>query len=196
MDVPLEIAFVNMDPSEFIEARVREKVDKLEKRFPRLVSCRVAVELPHRRHQKGNLYHVRIDMSVPGKELVVSRAPGDDMRHRDVYVAIEDAFQIADRQLSEFADQIRGDVKEHVGPLQGKIIRLFPTQDYGFIATTDGREIYFHRNSVVDGDFDDLERDQAVELVVANGESPIGPQASTVRAIRPMQYDPQPSKLP
>ncbi len=196
MDVPLEIAFVNMDPSEFVESRIREKVAKLEKRFAHLISCRVAVEMPHRRHQKGNLYHVRIEMGVPGKELVVSRAPGDITRHKDAFVAIEDAFEAADRQLADFAEQIRGDVKQHAEPLQGRIIGLFPAQDYGFIGTHDGREIYFHRNSVVDGDFDDLERDQPVELVVAHGESPIGPQASTVRPIGPLRYDPQRPKVP
>ncbi len=195
MQVPLEIAFVNMDPSEFVEARVRTKAAKLEKRFPRLISCRIAIEVPHRtQHHKGSQYHVRIEMSVPGKDLVISKAPGDIGRHRDVYVAIEDAFDAAERQLSEYAEQMRGDVKIHAGPLQGRILRLFPEQDYGFIATHDGREIYFHRNSVVDADFDDLEPEQTVELVVADGESPIGPQASTVRPIGEFQYSPMPQK--
>lgn len=195
MQVPLEIAFVNMDPSEFVESRIRDKVAKLEKRFPRLISCRVAVEVPHRTpHHKGSQFNVRIDMSVPRKDLVISRAPGDIGRHRDVYLAIEDAFDAAERQLSGYAEQARGDVKVHTAALQGRVLRLFPEQDYGFIGTHDGREIYFHRNSVVDGGFDDLAPEQTVELVIAEGESPMGPQATTVRRIGEFQYNPMPQK--
>ena len=87
---------------------------------------------------------------------------------------------------------MHGDVKAHAAPLQGRILRLFT--GHGFIATTDQREIYFHRNSVVDGDFEDLEEGQTVELVLVHGESPMGPQASTVRPIRRMQYVEEPRK--
>ncbi len=190
MQVPLEIAFVNLESSEFIEARIREKVAKLEKIFPRLISCRVAVELPHQRHQKGNIYHIRIEMSVPRNTLVISRAPGDVRAHHDAYVAIEDTFSAAERKLKEYVRQLQGDVKEHPASLQGRVLRLFSAQDYGFVATNDGREVYFHRNSVVDADFDDLAEGQPVELVLIHGESPMGPQATTVRPIRPMQYVP------
>lgn len=194
MQVPLEIAFVNMDSSESVETRLREKVGRLEKRFPPLVSCRVAVEMPHHRHQTGNLYHVRIEMGVPGKELVISRAPGDINTHHDVYVAIDDAFQAAERQLAEHGRKARGDVKEHAGPLQGRIVRLFREQGHGFVATTDGREIYFHENSVVDAQFSDVEEGQTVEVVLVHGESPMGPQATTVRPIGGMRFDPSPPK--
>jgi hypothetical protein len=52
------------------------------------------------------------------------------------------------------------------------------------------RLIYFHRNSVVDGSFDTLQPRDAVKLVVQTKESDIGPQASTVRRISAMAYDP------
>jgi cold shock CspA family protein len=194
MDVPLEIAFVDMDSSEFVENRIRERVARLETRNLRLVSCRVAIEIPHQSHRKGNLYHVRIEMGVPGKELVISRAPGDINAHNDVYVAIDDAFEAAERLLAEDGRKAKGDVKLHEGGLQGRVTRLFGEQGHGFIATTDGREIYFHRNSVVDGDFSDLEEGQTVELVLVHGESPMGPQATMVRPIGGMRFDPAPPK--
>ncbi len=194
MQVPLELAFVNMEPSEFVEARIRERVARLEKHFPRLISCRVAVEMPHHRHQKGNLYHIRIEMGVPQKDLVISRAPGDVAAHFDPYVAINDAFSAAERKLEEYSRVLQGDVKEQSGQLQGRILRMFSDQGYGFIETVDHREIYFHRNSVVDADFDDLEAGQTVELVLVHGESPMGLQATTVRPIRPMQFVPEPGK--
>jgi ribosomal subunit interface protein len=188
MDIPLEINFQNIDPSEFVEARIRERVNKLHRYYDRINSCRVAVRLPHKQHQKGNIFHVRIEVRVPGAELVVSRAPGDINAHQDVYVAIRDAFDAADRQLEEFSRKQRGEVKRHEVPLQGKVLRTFA--DHGFIGTNDGREIYFHRNSVVEGRFEDIEEGATVELAMIHGESPIGPQATTVRPIRPTQYIP------
>lgn len=190
MQVPLEITFHNMDSSDFLEAKVRERVDKLE-RFAggRLIRCAVAVEAPHKSHHRQNIYHVRIEMSVPGKELVVSRDPGDIDAHRDVYVAIRDAFDAAERQLAEDARMARHDVKTHAPPmLQGRIVRLFT--EHGFVATTDGREIYFHRNAVVDAPFEKLVEDEAVELAIVHGESPAGPQATTVRPIKEMKLRP------
>jgi ribosomal subunit interface protein len=196
MEVPLEIAFVNMEPSEFVEQRVREKVARLERFSTRMTSCRVAVEVPHRQHAKGNLYHVRIEMRVPGKELVISRAPGDIGAHTDVYVAIQDAFEAAERQLRQDAEKRQDAVKAPAasGALQGRITRLFPGPGHGFIATTDGREIFFHRNAVFDADFDALEEGQTVELVLIHGESPMGPQATTVRPVGAMQFVDQPPK--
>lgn len=191
MEVPLEIAFLNMDASEALERKVRERVARLDKRYGFITSCRVAVEVPHRspvKHAKG--YHVRVEVRVPDNDLVISRDPGDDRAHFDPYVAVRDAFDAMERKVEEFSRKIRHDVKAREVPPQGRILRLFP--DYGFIATTDGREIYFHRNAVVDAAFEALEADMPVELSIAEGESPIGPQASTVRPIRPMEFVPDP----
>ncbi|NWG47285.1 MAG: HPF/RaiA family ribosome-associated protein [Alphaproteobacteria bacterium] len=182
MDTPLEIAFHNMDSSSALEARVRERADKLHRFFRHINSCRVVVEVPHRSpSQASRAYHVRIEVRVPDRELVVSRDPGSAEAHLDSYLAVRDAFDAMERQLEHHSQKVRGDVKTLAGPLQGRVLRLF--SDYGFIATTDGREIYFHKNAVVDPRFEDLSPDTPVELAVAEAESPAGPQASTVRAI-------------
>ncbi len=103
MEIPLQISFKNMEGSEAIEARIHEKAAKLEQYFGRLTSCRVVVEAPHRHHHKGKIYHVRIDIGVPGHpDLVVSREPEENHAHEDVYVAIRDAFSKAQRQLQDF----------------------------------------------------------------------------------------------
>lgn len=183
MESPLEISFRNMDSSPAVEARIREKVAKLEQFFDRIVTCRVVVEAEHRRHHKGNLYNVRIAIGVPGDEIVVNRNGPKNHAHEDVYVALRDAFNAAGRQLEDHARKVRGDVKTHEEPLTGKVLRLFPEQDYGFVQTSDGREVYFHRHSVVDGNFDDLEPGSQVRLVLAYDESAEGPQASTVKPL-------------
>ncbi len=183
MQLPLQVTFRNMDPSDAVEARVREKAAKLERFIDRIVSCRVMIEAPHRRGHKGKLYHVRIDMAVPGGEIVVNKEKPEHHAHEDVYVAVRDAFDAAARQLEDHARRRRGDVKVHEAPLHGKVARLFPAEDYGFIAAADGSEVYFHRNSVVEGSFGDLKEGSEVRFVVAEAEGEKGPQASTVRPI-------------
>ncbi|MGH6866650.1 MAG: HPF/RaiA family ribosome-associated protein [Methyloceanibacter sp.] len=116
MQIPLEISFRNMDPSPAVEARIRKKAEKLERFHDRIIGCSVVVEAPHRHHHKGKLYSVRIDISVPGRELVVDRAKPADHAHEDVYVALRDAFEAATRQLEEHSRRIRGDVKTHAAP--------------------------------------------------------------------------------
>ncbi|MBE3109054.1 MAG: ribosome-associated translation inhibitor RaiA [Acidobacteria bacterium] len=113
MQAPLNISFRNMDPSEAIETRVREKAEKLERLYDRIISCEVVVEAPHRNHQKGKLYDVRINLSVPGDDINVGRTGPQNHAHEDVYVAIRDAFAAANRQLEDHVRKMRGDVKTH-----------------------------------------------------------------------------------
>ncbi len=188
MQVPLEITFHELDRSEAVEARVRERVQRLERFHKGITSVHVGIEKPHRHHVHGNLYHVRVEARVPGTELVVSRDPGDNEAHKDVMVAVRDAFDAMERQLANHARRQRKDVKHHEGrPDQGRIGRIFHDRGFGFIDTLDGREIYFHRNSVIDAEFESLETGQAVELVITNGDTPEGPLASTVRPIGNLQ---------
>lgn len=183
MQIPLEITFHNMDRSDAVEANIREKADKLERYFDRIVACRVVVEAPHKHRRKGKLYNVRIDISVPGKEILVNRNGPKNQAHEDVYVAIRDAFAAAGRQVEDHARKVRGDIKSHEVPLHGKVARLFPYEGYGFVAMSDGREVYFHKNSVVNDQFDKLEVGSEVRVAEAHGESADGPQASTVTPV-------------
>ncbi len=116
MQLPLQITFRNLDKSEAVEANIREQVAALEKHFDQITSCRVVVESPHKHHQHGKLYEVRIDLKVPDDEIVVSRSHHDKQAHEDVYVALRDAFEAAARQLKAYAHKRRGDVKLHPAP--------------------------------------------------------------------------------
>ncbi|HXG52435.1 MAG TPA: HPF/RaiA family ribosome-associated protein [candidate division Zixibacteria bacterium] len=203
MKIPLQITFRNMPPSEAIESHIREKAAKLESFYDRIMGCRVVVEAPHRRHHKGKAYLVRIDLTVPGGELVVNREPTHleaekpepleppekelaecreptrEAAHEDPYVAIRDAFNAAARKLQDFARRQRGKVKRHEPPPRAVVVKLFPEEDYGFLESADGREIYFHRNSVLPPGFDRLKVGTPVYFHEEPGEK--GPQASTVR---------------
>lgn len=137
MEIPLQITFRNLPPSEAIEKNIRERTSKLASFYARIISCRVIVEAPHRHHHKGKAYEVRIDLAVPGEEIVITHAPtrlsamklnesegfeekfaethqpSKHAAHADVYVAIRDAFNAAGRQLQDYARRQSGAVKTH-----------------------------------------------------------------------------------
>ncbi|MHB8744493.1 MAG: HPF/RaiA family ribosome-associated protein [Sulfuricaulis sp.] len=111
MQNPLHVTLKDMPQSEAVESRIREKADKLSRFYDRIISCRVVVESPQRHHHQGKLYSVRIDLMVPGSELVANRAQDED-----VYVAVRDAFEAITRQLEDYARRQRGEVKTHSAP--------------------------------------------------------------------------------
>lgn len=116
MQIPLEIRFHNTDPSPAVEAEVRERVMKLEKFAPDIVSCRVTIEAPHRHHRQGKLFRVSVDLRLPGSEVVANRDPSDDHAHEDVFVSLRDAFDATRRQLQDYVRKRRGMVKTHDVP--------------------------------------------------------------------------------
>ncbi len=182
MQLPLQITFRHMEPSPALEARIRQRAEELERFSDRITACRVVVECAHHRHQQGNIFEVRIDLTVPGNEIVVGREPGVNHAHEDPHVAVRDAFDAARRVLEDHTRRRRGEGKTHAVADHGRVARLLPDRDCGFIETAAG-EIYFHRNSVANDGFDKLEIGTEVRFVAQEGESPEGPQASTVVAL-------------
>lgn len=187
MEQPLELSFTNMQSSEAVERAIRERVDKLDRLYDRITSCHVFVTAPHKSQQKGNQYDIRIEVRVPGTELLVNK-PGDVAAHADIYIAVRDAFNAMERQLKRRKAKLSGDVKTLTGQLQGQVKEIDQERGFGQIIATDGRLIYFHANSVIDNSFDKLRQGDTVALVVQSDESPIGPQASTVRPISALRF--------
>lgn len=181
MTVNLQVTYRDFPAPVSAEERIGERVERLERIFPRIVTCRVVVEHVESRQKRGKLYQFRLDLSVPGSELVVNQTQNDNHAHEDFYVAMRDAFDALERQLKKHAAKSRGDVKAHETPPHGVIARMFP--DYGFIAAPDGLEIYFHANSLVEGSFEKLNVGDEVRFVLAEGEGEKGPQASTVHPV-------------
>lgn len=181
MEQTLQITFRDMEPSPAVEANIREKVAKLEQYYGRIVSCRVVVELDHKHHNKGNHFRVSINLKVPEGELVANRAPDQHHSHTDAFVAVRDAFDAMRKQLDGYAAKRRGDVKLHEVPAHGRVTRIERQGGFGFINTPDGREIYFHRNSVVNAAFDTLDEGAEVRFSEEMGEQ--GPQASSVQLV-------------
>ncbi len=174
MKIPLQITARNFDLTETIEDAIREKARKLDLFYDQIMRCRVLVEAPHRRRHKGVLYNTRIDITVPDKEIVIKREP-----HEDLYVSIGDAFRAAQRQIEDYDRERRRKVKYHEEMPRAIVSALFPEKGYGFLTTPDGREFYFHKNSVLGDKFKDLKIGTKVRFVEELGEK--GPQASTVK---------------
>lgn len=175
MQVPLQITMHGVPHSRALEAEIRERVAKLEQFYPRMISCRVTVEESSRHHRQGRQFTLRLDVRVPGREIVVTRN-----HHEDVYVALRDAFDAARRQLEDVLREQRGDVKVHPQPQHGRVARIFADEGYGFIETSDGRELYFSRANVVHPDFDRLEPGTPVQFIEEMADE--GPQAKRVSA--------------
>lgn len=179
MLIPLEVTFRHMAHSNAIEEAVRQKAEKLEQFYPRIISCRVAVEASNRRTStKALLYRVRVDVTVPGGEIVAERQPSHQPLHEDIHIAIRDAFDSMKRELQDYAEKQRGDVKIHELPPHGRVVRVFPDRGYGFLESDEGYEVYFHQNAVVDGAFAKVEVGDEVRFEEEEGER--GPQATSV----------------
>ena len=173
MQLPLQITLRDVDASEAVETRIRQKVADLEHVYPNLVSCRVVVEKLGKHKHQGKPFNVRIDIGVPGSELVVNRD-----RDEDLYVALRDAFDAARRQLEDYARAQRGVEKLHAPTLRGRIVRMNLEEGFGFIETPDGREFYFSSVNVVTPRFDALDVGTDVQFIEDAGSQ--GPQAKRV----------------
>jgi ribosomal subunit interface protein len=181
MQKPLQISYRHMEPSAAVETKIRERVKKLEQFCGDIMACHVLVEAPHQHHHKGKLYSVNIDIRLPEGEVVVNRNPAETASHSDVYVAIRDAFDAARRRVEDYSRRRRGQVKHHETPPHGRVEELYPQLDYGRITTKDGRSVYFHRNSVLNTDFDNLWIGAEVRFAEEMGEQ--GPKATSVSLV-------------
>ena len=180
MQTPVEIDFQGMDATPEIRAAIAKHVGVLEDRFGRVTAGRVVLKGPGGRHRTGGLYEINIHLALPeGRDVNIDRTPQNDERYADLNFALNDAFKRARRQLQDQVRKLQGKVKQHDGPPIGTVTELDPLGEFGFIETDDGREIYFHRNSVLNGDFAKLEVGVRVTFAEEMGEK--GPQASTVK---------------
>ena len=179
MQVPLEIAFHNTESSEWAEDEIRGRVAELEEIYGRLISCRVRVD-QRAENRAGTIPPVvRIELRIPGhKDLVVSHEPEHLLRkyqRPDLRNAIHEAFRIAQRRLRDLKEQREGRTKEprHDSENQslGQVVELTPDADHGFLLTKEGGLLYFHRNAVLIGDFDRLDRGDEVYYVEDLGDT-------------------------
>lgn len=181
MESPVHVTFRNTPRHDAIEALVEREAAKLERYGRKLISCHVAIEQPQRHQQDGNRYRVRLVIGAGlRKPIVVAREPRDSDMHEDLRTIVLGAFRAARRQLQSEAQRRRGDARPPHEP-RALVVRLFPEDGYGFLKMPDGHELYFHRNSVLHGDFERLAVGTEVRFEEEEGDK--GPQASTVQVV-------------
>ncbi len=177
METPVEIDFQGMPAQAPIRNAITKHIGELEQRFGRITAGRVVVKAPGAHHRIG-LYEINIRLALPdGHEVNVGRTPKEDERQSDLDFAINDAFKHARRQLQDEVRRMQGQIKQHEHEPAAVVARIDPSGEFGFLETSDGREIYFHRNSVIGGV--PLKQGTRVTFVEEAGDK--GPQASTVK---------------
>src|SRR5487761_2205942 len=182
MQTPVEIEYQGMEARPHIQAALANHVDDLEQRFGRVTACRVVLKAPGGHHRTGGLYEVNIRLALPdGREVNVDRTAQADERHSDLDFAINDAFKRARRQLQDNARRMEGAIKSHEGQPVGTVVRLDPGGEFGFLRSSDGEEIYFHRNSILGAKLSELDIGTRVVFSQEIGEK--GPQATSVKLL-------------
>ena len=184
MKIPLELTFQGFDSSDAVAQDVQKRVDKLERYFKDITSCRVVLEAAHKSQHKTRHYQVHIDITVPGNEIVASSdpRPGEN-EHDDLYIALRDAFDAAERQLKDYSEKLRENRRQEgrTEPPRAVVAKIFEEEGYGFLEAIDGREIYFHHNALLDNELADISVGAHVEYAEEDGDK--GPKATSVRVV-------------
>jgi cold shock CspA family protein len=193
MNVPLELTFRGLDKTPEIEALIRTHAEKLEKACSYVSSCRVVVERDQRHQRVGRPFRVRLDITVPpGKEFAVRRESTEGEMHEPLSKVIIEAFKAAARRLKKTA-ALRRELKPPLqSTLQGTVSRIFSEDQYGFISTPEGEDVYFHASGVANGDFDRLQEGADVTFTASFGES--GLRANAVRIEESASREPEEAK--
>jgi len=188
MQTPLEIDFQGLQANEQLRACVTRNVSMLEERFGRITACRVVIKGPSERHRKGGAFDVSIRLTLPqGREVDIGRSEGrpeiteTDNRLLDPVIALNDAFKRARRRLQDQARRMQGHVKVHEAPPIATVARFDDAAGFGFLETPDGREVYFHKNSILDDGARAVAPGTRVTFFEEMGDK--GPQASTVKVL-------------
>ena len=179
MQTEPQIDFQGLEPSAERRGKILKQIEKLEDRFGRATACRVVVKGPGAHHQTGGLYEINLHLVLPDKrEVAIERTAHLDERFQDLDFALNDAFKRARRRLQDQVRRMRGKVKHHEAAPTAVVKKLIADEGYGFLESADGREIYFHRNSVEAPGFDALKPGAPVRYKEEEGRD--GPQASRV----------------
>jgi ribosome-associated translation inhibitor RaiA/cold shock CspA family protein len=186
VQTPLRITYKGTESSPAFDALIRQRVDALERVHPRIIGCRVVVEIPHRSAESGKVpVGVTVEVEVPGHNMVVGKDAQERHAAKEDHTApLNNAFDAVERQLDKISDLQSREVKgsEAAGE-SGMVVRLFPEQSYGFVEVDNSPELYFTRNAVVGGGYDDLQVGMVVHVTRATDEGPMGPQASSIRLL-------------
>jgi ribosome-associated translation inhibitor RaiA/cold shock CspA family protein len=185
MQRPLQVTYKGLEKSEAIDGLIRGRAAALEALHPRITGCRVVVEVPHRGSENAKVpIAITVEVEVPGRALIVGK-DAEERREakQDHTAALNNAFDAVERQLERTSDRQADEVARTTAPQTGMVVRLFPEQNHGFVELDNSPELYFTRNAVTGGSFDELAVGMLVHVTRANEEGPMGPQAKSIRLL-------------
>lgn len=188
MQIAPTVSFRGMPTSPALHENILDRIERLEQFHPRITSCNVVVDVPHRHKNQGRIYKVSLNLEVPGYHVAVSHGSAENHAHEDVNVAVRDTFDDAKRQLE---DLIRKSSSNRTRPpdlaMRGEVTRIFAEDGFGFIETLDGQDIYLG--------FDRMPEKIAAELAVGTrvrfliGEADTGPYAHSISIMKTSETD-------
>lgn len=164
MQLPLQISFRNVDPSDAVRRDIEQHMEKLEQHYDRITHCRVVVEAESKRGGKGKLFNVRIDLTLPGHEIAVNRKGPKSGAYSNMQAAVRAAFAAAQRSLKGEVRKLSGEVKRHDVALHGEVIDILPDEGYGFVRTPAGERVLFRKDNLKAGAFSKLELGDEVRV--------------------------------
>lgn len=193
MTVPVQVTFRNMTAIEDVRKEIETRVQKLETYCKPILNCQVTIEAPAKHHRKGAPFQVRIDATLSDGRIDVKYAESSypagmrknqdtSSEHNLLMFTIREAFSAGRRQLHDHALKRRAGVKTSEPDIIATISDIFPEKGYGYLETPEGRQIYFHENSIVGTRFEKIKLGAQVHFVEEPGLK--GPQASAVRVLR------------
>lgn len=174
--IPFEVTYHGMEASPVAEEQILAGMERLERLNAKVLHANVALARRAVRSAAAGIYEVKIRLSVPGPDIHVSRTPPAHVESENLVTAIGEAFERARRSIIEQREIVRGEVKAHGAVTRGEVTDVFP--DHGFIRGEDGRIVYFHRNSVLQDDWNAVEVGSHVRFADEPGEE--GPHATAV----------------
>jgi ribosome-associated translation inhibitor RaiA len=186
MERPLQIAFKNISSSEFMESLIRDRVERLQRFHPNITGARVVVEVPHRSAEGAKTpIGIAVEIDAPGHKPIVAKGEQDRREMKgDQSAIINRVFEAVERQLEQISAIRNGEVKQHGSAGDtGIVVRIFPDQNYGFVEVKDSADLYFSRDVVASGAFDEIKVGTVVHITRAASEGPMGPQASSVKLL-------------
>lgn len=186
MERALQIAFKNLDSSEFVETLIRERVERLQRFHPNITGARIVVEVPHRSAEGAKTpVGIRVEIDVPGHNTIVAKGEQDRREMKgDTSAIVNRVFEAAERQLEQTAAIMNREVKSHGSAGDtGVVVRIFPEQNYGFVEVKDSPDLYFSREVVAANGFDAIKVGTVVHVTRASAEGPMGPQASSIKLL-------------
>jgi ribosome-associated translation inhibitor RaiA len=179
MDAAPVISFHNLDRSPAVENIVKHRIEKLEKRHARITGCELTIEAPQKVKRKARTFRVKLNLHLPGKDVLVGREAAQGSAQDDVVLAVNRAFSAAEKVLKRLKKKRNAlEVKQHPPVLHGTITEIEPELGYGQLRADDGREVYFQRDALTSNFWDQLACGTRLRFREMKGEK--GPFAAAV----------------